>query len=106
MLDEAGLTTADVSAHALTLQARFAQALASGECGALGEAEVLNPVIGDAPHARFLALKHPDAQTWRATLLEANVVTDVRDDTIRFGFGLYQDADDGERLIAACKRLF
>lgn len=105
MLDEAGLTTADVSAHARSLRTRFAEALASGECGVLGEAEVLNPVGGDGPHARFLALKHPDAQAWRAALLAANVVTDVRDDTIRFGFGLYQDADDVERLIAICQRL-
>ncbi len=106
MLEGAGLSTADVSAHALTLQTRFAEALKAGECGALGEAEVLNPVVGDGPRARFLALKHPQAQTWRAALLAANVVTDVRDDIIRFGFGLYQDADDVERLIATCKRLF
>jgi len=106
MLDGAGLTTAEVSAHALTLQTRFSQALKAGECGVLGEAEVLNPVVGDAPRARFLALKHPDAQDWRARLLEAGVITDVRDDTIRFGFGLYQDAADVERLIAICRRLF
>ena len=106
MLDEAGLTTADVSAHALGLQKRFSQALAAGECGALDQATVLNPVEGDGPRARFIALRHPDAQAWRAALLAANVVTDVRDDTIRFGFGLYQDADDVERLIAVCRRLF
>ena len=106
MLDEAGLSTADVSAHALTLQTRFSQALKAGECGGLGEAQVLNPVTGDAPRARFLALKHPDAQDWRARLLEAGVITDVRDDTIRFGFGLYQDAADLERLIGICGRLF
>ncbi|NBW10234.1 MAG: aminotransferase class V-fold PLP-dependent enzyme [Caulobacteraceae bacterium] len=106
MLEGAGLSTADVSSHALTLQTRFADALKAGECGALGEAEVLNPVVGEGPRARFLALKHPQAQTWRAALLAANVVTDVRDDIIRFGFGLYQDADDVERLIATCKRLF
>ena len=107
MLDEQGLTTADVSAHADRLQARFAQALAAGECGALGEAEVLNPVTGDdGPRARFLALKHGDAQRWRADLLAANVVTDVRDEVIRFGFGLYQTDEDVERLIGVCKRLF
>ena len=107
MLDEEGLTTADVSAHADRLQARFAQALAAGECGRLGEAEVLNPIAGaNRPRARFLALKHKDAQAWRARLLEANVVTDVRDDTIRFGFGLYQTDEDVERLIGVCKRLF
>ncbi|WP_395649539.1 aminotransferase class V-fold PLP-dependent enzyme [Brevundimonas sp.] len=106
MLDEAGLTTADVSAHALGLQIRYSQALAAGECGSLDQGTVLNPVEGDGPRARFIALRHPDAQSWRAALLAANVVTDVRDDTIRFGFGLYQDAEDVERLIAVCRRLF
>ena len=55
------------------------------------------------------ALHGPEAsrtpRRWRARLLEANVVTDVRDDTIRFGFGLYQDPEDVERLIAVCDRL-
>ena len=106
MLDAAGLSTADVSAHAQRLQARFAQAIAAGECGALDQAEVVNPIVGDAPRARFLALRHADAQTWRARLLEAHVVTDVRDDTLRFGFGLYQDDADVERLIAICRELF
>ncbi|CAN5226813.1 aminotransferase class V-fold PLP-dependent enzyme [soil metagenome] len=106
MLDEAGLSTADVSAHALRLQTRFSEALVAGECGRLDQATVLNPVVGEGPRARFIALRHPQAQTWRAALLAANVVTDVRDDTIRFGFGLYQDAADIERLIAVCGRLF
>ncbi len=106
MLDEQGLTTADISAHALTLQTRFQQALDAGEVGRLSEASVINPVVGDGPRARFMALRHDDAQAWRARLLENNVVTDVRDDTIRFGFGLYQDEADVERLISACKQLF
>jgi selenocysteine lyase/cysteine desulfurase len=107
MLDENGLTTADVSAHADRLSGRFFEALEAGECGRLGEAVVLNPPPGDnRPRARFLALKHRDAQRWRADLLAANVVTDVRDDVIRFGFGLYQDEVDVERLIGVCRRLF
>lgn len=106
MLDEQGLTTADVSAHALALQTRFQAALDDGEAGQLSDATVINQVVGTGPRARFLALKHGDAQAWRARLLEANVVTDVRDDTIRFGFGLYQDMEDVERLISVCDRLF
>ena len=106
MLDEQGLSTADVSAHALRLQTRFQAALDGGEVGRLSEASVINPVVGDGPRARFLALKHDDAQGWRARLLDHNVVTDVRDDTIRFGFGLYQDEADVERLISACAKLF
>jgi kynureninase len=82
---------------------QFQAAVGAGEAGVFGEAEILNPVVGDGTRARFLALRHPNAQAWRATLLAAGVVTDVRDDVIRFGFGLYQDAADVDRLIAACR---
>lgn len=105
MLDEAGLTTADVSAHAHALMARFQTAVADGETGRLSTAELINPLTGADGRARFLAFRHHDAPAWKARLLEAGVVTDVRDDVIRFGFGLYQDAEDVERLIAACRRV-
>ena len=105
MLDEQGLTTADVAAHARGLQARFQAAVQVGEAGALSQAEVLNPVEGDAPRARFLALRSDEAARWKADLQHMNVVTDVRDDVIRFGFGLYQSEEDVERLIHACARL-
>ena len=61
-------------------------------------------MAGDGARARFLAFRHADAQAWRARLIEAGVVTDVRDDVIRFGFGLYQDEADVERLIEACRQ--
>lgn len=102
MLDEQGLTTAAISAHATALQTRFAEAVADGRAGRLRKAELLNPVEGDGPRARFLAFRHADAQGWKAALQAANVITDVRDDTIRFGFGLYQDASDVDRLVEAC----
>ena len=104
MLDEAGLATADVSTHARTLMDRFQAAVAGGEAGRLASAELINPLTAATGRARFLAFRHDDAPAWKSRLLEVGVVTDVRDDVIRFGFGLYQDADDVERLIAACKR--
>lgn len=104
-LDEAGLTTGDISAHARELMQRFQTAVADGEAGGLSDAELINPVTGDAARARFLAFRHPRASAWKERLLDAGVVTDVRDDVIRFGFGLYQDEADVERLIAACKRV-
>lgn len=104
MLDEAGLTTAVIADHARGLMRRFQDAVAAGEAGSLAKAELINPVADDGGRARFLAFRHADAQAWRARLIEAGVVTDVRDDVIRFGFGLYQDEADVERLIEACRR--
>lgn len=103
MLAHQGLSTGDVADHARALARQFQDAVQGGQAGVLGEAEILNPVMGDQPRARFLALRHADAAKWRARLLAAGVVSDVRDDVIRFGFGLYQDAGDVERLIAACR---
>jgi selenocysteine lyase/cysteine desulfurase len=103
-LDEAGLTTADISAHARELMQQFQTAVADGEAGKLVEAELINPAEGVGSRARFLAFRHDKASAWKERLLDAGVVTDVRDDVIRFGFGLYQDAADVERLIAACRR--
>lgn len=105
MLDEAGLTTADVSAHARGLMQQFQTAVADGEAGKLSEGELINPVTDDIGRARFLAFRHDKAADWRARLLEAGVFTDVRDDVIRFGFGLYQDAADARRLIEICRRV-
>lgn len=105
MLAAQGLTTAMVADHARGLMQRFEAAVIAGEAGRLSEAGTINPLTNDISRARFLAFRHPDAQAWRARLLEANVVTDVRDDTLRFGFGLYQDADDVDRLIAVCNRV-
>ncbi|WP_438851566.1 aminotransferase class V-fold PLP-dependent enzyme [Brevundimonas nasdae] len=105
MLADQGLTTADVAAHARALAQQFQTAVPSEQAGVLDQAEILNPVDADAPRARFLALRHADAKAWQARLLEAGIVTDVRDDVIRFGFGLYQDEADVERLIAACRAL-
>lgn len=105
MLAAQGLTTAMVADHARGLMQRFEAAVIAGEAGRLSEAGTFNPLTNDISRARFLAFRHPDAQAWRARLLEANVVTDVRDDTLRFGFGLYQDADDVDRLIAVCNRV-
>ena len=105
MLADRGLSTADVAELARDLMRRFQQAVEAGRAGPLDQAALLNPLLEGDAHARFLALRHADAPRWRDRLLDAGVVTDVRDDVIRFGFGLYQDQDDVDRLIAACAAL-
>lgn len=98
LLAQEGLTTASIAEHVAPLKAELLERL--GECGRLAEAELLNP----GSTARFLALRHPDAAAWRAALLEEDVVTDVRDDVMRIGFGLYHDPEDIDRFCALAGR--
>lgn len=101
VLLENGLTTQRISAHVGALQRQLFDALGSTP---LGGAELLNP-LGAEPHARFLAFRSSQAQQWYRDLQAMNVVTDVRGDVLRIGFGIYQDADDVDRLIALLGRL-
>jgi selenocysteine lyase/cysteine desulfurase len=94
MLAGEGLTTAAIAAHAAALKAQVLAKLPI-------EAELVNP---DSP-ARFLALRSPHASRWKAELEAEDVITDVRGDVLRIGFGLYQDARDATRLIEALSDL-
>ena len=101
MLTENGLSIGRVAAWVANLQNQFLGAVAGS---ALGSAELLNP-LGGAPHARFLAFRSPNAQLWCAELDDQSIVTDVRGDVLRIGFGLYQDESDVEALAGAVRKL-
>lgn len=98
MLEVEGLTTQKNSAYVTALQQRFASA------NPLPMMTLLNPVT-DTPHARFLAYKGDGAAALHDTLAERNVVTDVRGDVLRIGFGIYQDDDDVDRLLEIIKTI-
>lgn len=91
MLDREGLSTGVVCEHVATLQRRFLAATT------MPGFSLLNPP-GDGPQARFLAYKGPEAPALHAALTARNVITDVRGDVLRIGFGLYQDVGDVDRL--------
>jgi selenocysteine lyase/cysteine desulfurase len=69
----------------------------------LGEAELLNPLDGGS-HARFLAFRDSRAQRWCNELDAMGVVTDVRGDVLRIGFGLYHNEEDVEALLGAIRQ--
>jgi selenocysteine lyase/cysteine desulfurase len=92
MLEVEGLSTEVISAHVTRLQQQFLSAVD------MPDMELLNPIT-DAPHARFLAYKGTRASSFHQKLSEKQVVTDVRGDVLRIGFGLYQDASDVDRLV-------
>lgn len=95
MLDGERLTTAVISSHVASLQAMLVESL-SGT--ALGSAEIVNPLGAGGGHARFLALRSPQAQRWREELAGRNCIVDVRGDMLRIGLGLYHDEDDVVRF--------
>ena len=101
MLAGEGLTTAAISAHCATLRDRL---LASLGVTPLARAELLNPP-GAGPAARFLAFRHRLAAQWKTALEAEDIVTDVRGDVLRIGFGLYQDARDVDRLLGELTHL-
>ena len=101
MLKEHGITTARVAARVASLQAQLLEGIAGS---ALGQAELLNSLT-DGPHARFLAFRDGRAQRWCAELDSKGIVTDVRGDVLRIGFGLYHDEEDVEALVGAVRKL-
>lgn len=96
MLEVEGLNTKVVSAYVTRLQQQFLSAVV------MPDMELLNPP-SDGPHARFLAFKGANAPALHDRLAEHQVVTDVRGDVLRIGFGIYQDESDVDRLIEIMK---
>lgn len=92
MLAGEGLTTAVISDHVAALQTQFM------EDAPLAGFELLNP-LGDQQHARFLAFRGKTAPALHGQLAAQNVVTDVRGDVLRIGFGLYHDRSDVAGLL-------
>jgi len=104
MLEAEGLTTAVMARHAARLKSVLLAKIALGEAGPLKDATVVNP-LGVGPSARFLALRHADANAWKQALADRGVVVDVRDDVLRIGLSIYHDEADVAAFCATCAAL-
>ncbi|WP_372425335.1 aminotransferase class V-fold PLP-dependent enzyme [Salinarimonas chemoclinalis] len=97
-----GIDAAAAHAHAHACQRAFVAAL--DEAGApLSRADLLIG-LDDPRRANFLAFRRPDAADLHARLKAADIVTDVRADVLRFGFGLYhaeREMPEAARRVAA-----
>jgi selenocysteine lyase/cysteine desulfurase len=99
------LGVADVHAHVHALQRRFVDELARRPGHPLRQEALLVPVA-DEHRGHFLAWSLPDAAEVHRRLLGAKLVTDVRGDRLRLGFGLYHDEDDVVRGAERVARVF
>ncbi len=104
MLADHGLDVAQMNSYIGGLQTKLASAIKTGLAGSLAQARALNDI--EANHsARFLALEHEKAQSWKAELHAQNIITDVRGNVLRIGLGLYHDMADIDRLCDVAKTL-
>ncbi|MDP3152673.1 MAG: aminotransferase class V-fold PLP-dependent enzyme [Archangium sp.] len=94
-----GLSTAHNRAHAHALQHHFVAALPEGPL----RAEQLVVPLSNTARGQFLTFRTPDAGSLSAALKRHRVITDARDDRLRFGFGPYQDEADVALLLARMK---
>jgi selenocysteine lyase/cysteine desulfurase len=101
-MDGIGLTVEAIHAHVLALQEAFRAGLARARL--LGDARLVTPVAAGAARGHFLTFETPDAQAVHDRLMRADIVTDVRGERIRFGFGCYHTADEIEAAVVAIAR--
>ena len=93
-----GLSIERVHAHVRALQERFLAALENDEALALSAAALVTP-RDLRQQGNFLTFRFEGAAQVFQALRERRVETDLRGDRLRFGFGLYHDPEDVDRLF-------
>ncbi|MDH3967847.1 MAG: aminotransferase class V-fold PLP-dependent enzyme [Rhodospirillales bacterium] len=97
------LSVADIHQRVQALQADFVARLAGLGLASLRPDQLLVP-LSEPNRGHFLTFRTQDAEAIHRRLLAAKVITDVRGDRLRLGFGLYHDGEDIERLIGVLAR--
>ena len=102
-LEREDITVADIHAHVQHLQALFVEGLDALGLAALHPGQLVVP-LAEPQRGNFLTFRSAQAEAIHKTLLAEKVVTDVRGDRLRFGFGLYHEENDIERLLEILKQ--
>lgn len=104
LLDRLSIDASTIHAHAHAIQARFTTELAQAPEVPL-RAEMLVVPMNEPSRGHFLTFETPRAAEIQERLQRANVITDVRGDRIRFGFGLYHDEDEITRGVRRMREI-
>jgi selenocysteine lyase/cysteine desulfurase len=97
-LDGIGMSVGDIDAHVGAVMSAFTRRIAARSIPELDAGALLRRPGRDAM-GHFLTFRTPEAGEIQAQLMSANIITDHRRDRLRFGFGLYHDADDAESYV-------
>jgi len=101
-LDGMRVTVEEIHRHSTGLQKRFLDACARRGIEALAPRHLVPPP--GAPRGNFLAFALPGAEQIHARIAAQQVTIDRRGDRLRFGFGIYHDEAEVDRLVDAVAR--
>ena len=101
-LASTGTTIADVHLHSVRLQKQFLDGLLRLRIAPLAPHHLVPPA--GAPRGNFLAFDVDGAEDLHRRITAQNVVIDRRDRRLRFGFGVYHDESQVNRLLEAVSR--
>jgi kynureninase len=102
-MDAIGLTVEAIHGHVLALQEVFLDCLDRAGIAGLTRDRLITPVTSGAARGHFLTFRTPQAAAMQQRLADRGIVTDVRGDRIRFGFGCYHRRDEIAQAAAAIK---
>jgi kynureninase len=101
-LESTRTSIADVRRHSLSLQKRFLDGLAGLGLKELAPAHLVPPA--GIARGNFLAFDIDGAEDCHRRLAARNIIIDRRDRRLRFGFGVYHDETEVDRLLEAVSR--
>jgi kynureninase len=99
-LEDLGVDATAVHVRACAIQSGFIAAMDAAGISGLASTDLIVPA-GSPARGNFLAYASPHAPSLYATLMRAGIVTDLRGDVLRIGFGLYHDPADIPEIAAA-----
>jgi selenocysteine lyase/cysteine desulfurase len=97
-LDRLALSVADIDAHVRGVILAFQEALSARSIDDLDEDRLLRHPGRDVM-GHFLTFRTDRAGDIQSRLMAADIVTDHRRDRLRFGFGLYHDAERTQEYV-------
>jgi kynureninase len=103
-MDALGLSVDAIHRHVLALQDIFRAEIARVGVRPLCRARLVTPIDSTSARGHFLTFELADAQALYERLSRADIITDVRGDRIRFGFGCYHAAEEIEPAVVAIAR--
>lgn len=97
LFKDQGLSVTKIHDYVLDLKKYLLNQLSSAAKLEFGLADLINNDAENAAH--FLSFRFPAAKQTCDNLAKLQIVTDLRGDCLRFGFGLYQDRTDIDQFF-------